>query len=108
MQITDTMAKLETVSSKCLRLGKENQFLRQQLLSLKGIQTKCDELKNENKNLKGKLVILQNHIETNMVEYSEVKQYKHEIEERARQEMAKKLKEVDLFLQVNLLIFNIL
>ncbi|ELK03279.1 Ankyrin repeat domain-containing protein 26, partial [Pteropus alecto] len=89
----------ERESSKCLRLGEENQFLHQRLLSMKEIQKKCGKLENENKKLKQELVNLKSHIKKNMVKYSEVEQYKQEIEERARQEIVEKLKEVNLFLQ---------
>ncbi|XP_039707025.1 ankyrin repeat domain-containing protein 26-like, partial [Pteropus medius] len=95
----DFPAKLETASSKCLRLGEENQFLHQRLLSMKEIQKKSEKLENENKKLKQELVNLKSHIKKNMVKYSEVEQYKQEIEERARQEIVEKLKEVNLFLQ---------
>ncbi|ELK03281.1 Coiled-coil domain-containing protein 144A [Pteropus alecto] len=95
----DLPAKLETASSKCLRLDEENQFLQQRLLSMKEIQKKCEKLENENKKLKQELVNLKSHIKKNMVKYSEVEQYKQEIEERARQEILEKLEEVNLFLQ---------
>ena len=36
-------------------------------------------------------------IEMNMIEHSQVEQYKGEIEERARQDLVEKLKEVNLF-----------
>ena len=51
---------------------------------------------------------LRSHIEMNMIEHSEVEQYKQEIDERARQDLIEKLKEVNLFLQVNLLICHVL
>ena len=35
---------------------------------------------------------LRSHIEMNMIEHSEVEQYKQEIEERARQDLVEKLK----------------
>ena len=51
---------------------------------------------------------LRSHIEMNMIEHSEVEQYKQEIDERARQDLIEKLKEVNLFLQVNLFICHVL
>ena len=51
---------------------------------------------------------LRSHIEMNMIEHSEVEQYKREIDERARQDLIEKLKEVNLFLPVNLFICHVL
>ena len=51
---------------------------------------------------------LRSHIEMNMIEHSQVEQYKQEIEERVRQDLVEKLKEVNLFLQVNLFICHVL
>ncbi|XP_039707642.1 ankyrin repeat domain-containing protein 26-like [Pteropus medius] len=98
-EIADSTEKLETASSKCRHLDEENQFLRQQLLSMKETQKKCEKLENENEKLKQELVNLKSHIKMNMVKYSEVEHYKQEIEERARQKIVEKLKEVNLFLQ---------
>lgn len=67
---------------------------------MKGIQKKCEIQENEKKKLKQDLVNLKSHMEMNMVDYGEVEKYKREIEERARQEIVEKLKEVNLFLQV--------
>ena len=44
---------------------------------------------------------LRSHIEMNMIEHSQVEQYKREIEERARQDLIEKLKEVNLFLHLS-------
>lgn len=44
----------------------------------------------------------------NMIEDSQVEQYKQETEERARQDLIEKLKEVNIFLQVNLFICHVL
>ncbi|ELK08257.1 Ankyrin repeat domain-containing protein 26 [Pteropus alecto] len=53
------------------------------------MQTKCENLVNKDE-LKQKLVNPKSHIEMNMVEYSEVEQYKWEIEERAGQKIAQR------------------
>lgn len=42
---------------------------------------------------------LRSHIEENMVEHSRVQQYAREVEDRARQDLVEKLKQVNLFLQ---------
>ncbi|KAM5282410.1 ankyrin repeat domain-containing protein 26 isoform 2-T2 [Hipposideros larvatus] len=98
-KIDDLTAKLEIASAERLHLGEKNQFLQQELLSIKGIQKKCEKLENKKKELKQELLNLRSHMEMNMMEYSEAELYKRDVEERARQEVVEKLKEVDLFLQ---------
>ncbi|XP_020920536.1 ankyrin repeat domain-containing protein 26 isoform X8 [Sus scrofa] len=97
--IDDLTAKLETASSKCLHLDTKNQVLQQELLSMKVMQKKCKKLEKNKSKLEQEVVNLKSHIEMNTVERSQVEQYKREIEERARQELVEKLKEVNLFLQ---------
>ncbi|XP_053778450.1 ankyrin repeat domain-containing protein 26 isoform X2 [Desmodus rotundus] len=95
----DLTAKLETASSKCQRLDEKNKCLQQELLSVKALQKKCEKLKNEKKKWKQEGINLKTHMEMNMVEFSELEQYKRKIEERARQDIEEKLEEVNLFLQ---------
>ena len=104
----DLPAELETASSKCLHLDAKNQVLREELLSMKGMQNKCEKLEKNKKKLEQEVVNLRSLIEMNMIEHSQVEQYKREIEERARQELVEKLKEVNLFLQVNIFICHVL
>ncbi|XP_008062729.1 ankyrin repeat domain-containing protein 26 isoform X2 [Carlito syrichta] len=92
-------AELETASSECLRLDTRNQVLQQELSSMRAIQKKCEKLQKNKKKLEQELVNLKSHMEMNMVERGQVEQYKQEIEERARQDIVDKLKEVNLFLQ---------
>ena len=108
LQIDDLTAELESASSKGLHLDAKNQVLREELLSMKGMQKKCEKLENNKKKLEQEVVHLRSHIEMNMIEHSEVEQYKQEIEERARQDLIEKLKEVNLCLQINLLICHVL
>jgi len=75
---------------------------------MKGWQRKCEKLEKENKKLQQEVVKLKTHIELNMVEHTQVEQYKWEIEEKARQDLIEKLKEVNLFFQLNLLISHVL
>ncbi|XP_023617739.1 ankyrin repeat domain-containing protein 26 isoform X7 [Myotis lucifugus] len=95
----DLTAKLESASSKCIHLDEKNKFLQQELLSMKAIQKKCEKLENEKKKWKQEVVNLKRLLEMNVVEFGEVEQYKRKIEERARQDVVEKLKEVNLFLQ---------
>ena len=75
---------------------------------MKGMQKKCEKLEKNKKKLAQEVVHLRSHIEMNMIEHSEVEQYKWEIDERVRQDLVEKLKEVNLFLQVNLFICHVL
>ena len=75
---------------------------------MKGMQKKCEKLEKNTKKLEQELVLLRSHIEMKMIEHSQVEQYKQEIEERVRQDLVEKLKEVNLFLQVNLFICHVL
>ncbi|XP_053525346.1 LOW QUALITY PROTEIN: ankyrin repeat domain-containing protein 26-like [Artibeus jamaicensis] len=95
----DLTAKLEAASSKCRHLDEKNKCLQQDLLSMKALQKKCEKLKNEKKKWKQEGINLKTHMEMNMVEFSELEQYKRKIEERARQDIEEKLEEVNLFLQ---------
>ncbi|XP_058537611.1 ankyrin repeat domain-containing protein 26 isoform X7 [Neofelis nebulosa] len=95
----DLTTKLETTSSKCLHLDAKNQVLQQELLSMKALGKKCEKLESNSKKLQQEVVKLKSFMEMNMVERSQVEQYKREIEERARLEIVEKLKEVNLFLQ---------
>nr|XP_048285853.1 ankyrin repeat domain-containing protein 26-like [Myodes glareolus] len=95
----DLTAKLETASSKCLHLHKENQQLRQELLAMKIVQKKCEKLKKHKKKLEQEIVNLKSHMEKNMIECGQIEQYKWEIEERTKQDLVEKLKQINLFLQ---------
>ncbi|XP_057160628.1 ankyrin repeat domain-containing protein 26-like [Ursus arctos] len=107
-EVDDLTAKLETASSKCLQLDEKNQVLSQKLLSMKELQKKCEKLEKDKKKLEQQVVNLKSHAEVNMAEYSRIEQYKRELDKRARLDMEEKLREVNLFLQVNLLICNML
>ncbi|XP_060234611.1 ankyrin repeat domain-containing protein 26-like [Meriones unguiculatus] len=95
----DFTAKLETASSKCLRLYKENQLLQRELRSMKTIQKKCEKLKKHKRKLEQEVVNLKCHMEKNMIECGQIEQYKWEIEEKTKQDLVEKLKQVNLFLQ---------
>uniref|UniRef100_A0A8C6QHX2 Ankyrin repeat domain-containing protein 26-like n=2 Tax=Nannospalax galili TaxID=1026970 RepID=A0A8C6QHX2_NANGA len=96
----DLTAKLETASSKYLHLHKENQLLQQELLSMKSTKRKCEQLREHKKKLEQEIVNLKSHMEKNMIECGQVEQYKWEIEEKTKQDLVEKLKQVNLFLQV--------
>ncbi|XP_032203792.1 ankyrin repeat domain-containing protein 26-like, partial [Mustela erminea] len=92
-QVDDLTAKLETVSSR-------NQVLIEELSSMKEIQRKCEKLEKNKKKLEQQVVKLRSSVEVNMLEYSKMEQYKRDFEETTRLNVAEKLKEVDLFLEM--------
>lgn len=69
---------------------------------MRTIQKKCGKLEKNKKQLEQEVVNLRSHMEKNMVEHSQAQQYAREVEERARQDLVEKLKQVNLFLQVSL------
>jgi hypothetical protein len=58
--------------------------------------------------LKQEVVNLKTYMKNNMLERGQVEQYKQNIEEGAKWDLVKKLRQVNLFLQVNLFAYNIL
>ncbi|KAJ1076539.1 hypothetical protein K5549_008238 [Capra hircus] len=100
LQIDDLPAELETARSECLHMNAKIQVLQEELLSMKGTQKKCEKLEKNKKKLEQKVVNLKSHIEMNMIEYSQVEQYKQELEERVRQDLIEKLREINMFLQM--------
>nr|Q811D2.2 RecName: Full=Ankyrin repeat domain-containing protein 26 [Mus musculus] len=66
---------------------------------MRTIQKKCGKLEKNKKQLEQEVVNLRSHMEKNMVEHSQAQQYAREVEERARQDLVEKLKQVNLFLQ---------
>ena len=97
LQIDDLPAELETARSECLHMNAKIQVLQEELLSMKGTQKKCEKLEKNKKKLEQEAVNLRSHIEMNVIERSQVEQYKRETGERARQDLIEKLKEVNLF-----------
>ncbi|NXO60947.1 ANR26 protein, partial [Aramus guarauna] len=92
-KVGELSQQLEIESEKCTQLEAQNQDLQEELSTMheKLEKSKC-QLKEEVANLK-------HHLETNMVDHSQIEQYKRAMEERAGQEIRQKLQEVNLFLQ---------
>ncbi|KAB1253866.1 Ankyrin repeat domain-containing protein 26 [Camelus dromedarius] len=99
MQNADLTAKLQSTTSALLHLSAETQLLLKELLSMKRMQKKCETLEEEKKKLEEEVVNLKHHLEVNTVERSQVEQYKQEIEERARCDVAEKLTELSQVVQ---------
>lgn len=67
---------------------------------MKIVQKKCEKLKKHKKKLEQEIVNLKSHMEKNMIECGQIEQYKWEIEEKTKQDLVEKLKQINLFLQV--------
>ncbi|NXV42068.1 ANR26 protein, partial [Uria aalge] len=96
LQVGELSQQLETESKKCMQLEAQNQDLREELTTMRGNHEKLEKSKCQ---LKEEVANLKHRLETNMVDHSQIEQYKREMEERAGQEIRQKLQEVNLFLQ---------
>ncbi|XP_052525335.1 ankyrin repeat domain-containing protein 26 [Tympanuchus pallidicinctus] len=95
-KVTELSQQLELESKKCIQLETQNQDLREELSVLRRSHEKLERSKSQ---LKEEVASLRHHLEVNMVNHSQIEQYKKEVEERAGQEIRQKLQEVNLFLQ---------
>ncbi|KAM9171575.1 ankyrin repeat domain-containing protein 26 isoform 6-T6 [Pangshura tecta] len=95
----DLSKKLDIESKKSMQLESTNRDLREQLSSMKILHKNHEKLEKSKWQLEGEVAHLKHQVETNMMDHSQIEQYKREIEERARQEIRQKLEEVNLFLQ---------
>ncbi|XP_074871091.1 ankyrin repeat domain-containing protein 26 isoform X3 [Carettochelys insculpta] len=97
---TDELSKkLDIESKKSMQLESTNRDLREQLSSMKILHRNHEKLEKSKWQLEEEVANLKRQVETNMMDHSQIEQYKREIEERARQEIRQKLEEVNLFLQ---------
>nr|XP_034983120.1 ankyrin repeat domain-containing protein 7 isoform X5 [Zootoca vivipara] len=92
MEVSNLRTKLEAESARRVQVESTNCELRDQLSSMKLLERSKHQLEEEITNLK-------RHIQDNMMDLSQIEQYKREIEERARQDISQKLEQVNLFLQ---------
>ncbi|XP_043351550.1 ankyrin repeat domain-containing protein 26-like isoform X32 [Dermochelys coriacea] len=97
--IDELSKKLDIESKKSTQLESTNCDLREQLSSMKILHKNHEKLEKSKWQLEGEVATLKHQVETNMMDHSQLEQYKREIEERARQEIRQKLEEVNLFLQ---------
>ncbi|XP_059551219.1 ankyrin repeat domain-containing protein 26-like [Myotis daubentonii] len=90
-------AKLQPSSSTCIRLGEEKTPLQQ--LAMEALLKECEELENTAKKWEQENLNLRTHMERNMVESCVAEEYKKNIEERTRRDVADKYKQINSFLQ---------
>ncbi|XP_038009623.1 ankyrin repeat domain-containing protein 26-like isoform X1 [Motacilla alba alba] len=95
-KVAELSQQLDMESKKSMQLEAQNRELREELSTLHG---NCEKLEKSKCQLKEEVAKLQHHLETNMVDHSQIEQYKREVDERAGQEIRQKLQEVNLFLQ---------
>ncbi|NWV82541.1 ANR26 protein, partial [Dasyornis broadbenti] len=95
-KVGDLSQQLDMESKRSMQLEAQNRDLREELSTLHG---NCEKLEKSKGQLKEEVAKLQHRLETNMVDHSQMEQYKREVEERAGQEIRQKLQEVNLFLQ---------
>uniref|UniRef100_A0A7M4EW92 Ankyrin repeat domain containing 26 n=1 Tax=Crocodylus porosus TaxID=8502 RepID=A0A7M4EW92_CROPO len=98
-KIDELSQQLKTESKKSTQLESANHDLREQLSSMKILHKNHEKLEKNKWQLEEEVANLKRHVETNMMDHSQIEHYKREIEERARQEIRQKLEEVNLFLQ---------
>uniref|UniRef100_A0A8D2P0X9 Ankyrin repeat domain 26 n=1 Tax=Zosterops lateralis melanops TaxID=1220523 RepID=A0A8D2P0X9_ZOSLA len=92
----DLREQLDMESKKGMQLEAQNRDLRDELSTLHG---NCEKLEKSKCQLKEEVAKLQHRLETNMVDHSQIEQYKREVDERAGQEIRQKLQEVHCLLQ---------
>ncbi|NXE60054.1 ANR26 protein, partial [Calcarius ornatus] len=95
-KVAELSQQLDMECKKSMQLEAQNRDLREELSTLHG---NCEKLEKSKCQLKEEVAKLQHHLETNMVDHSQIEQYKREVDERAGQEIRQKLQEVNLFLQ---------
>ncbi|NWH80895.1 ANR26 protein, partial [Piaya cayana] len=95
-KVGELSQQLEVESKKCTQLEALNQDLREELSTMRENHEKLEKSKYQ---LKEEVANLKHRLEANMVDHSQIEQYKREVEERARQDLRQKLQEVNLFLQ---------
>ncbi|NXH63181.1 ANR26 protein, partial [Rhabdornis inornatus] len=95
-KVAELSQQLDMESKKSMQLEAQNRDLGEELSTLHG---NCEKLEKSKCQLKEEVAKLQRHLETNMVDHSQIEQYKREVDERAGQEIRQKLQEVNLFLQ---------
>ncbi|XP_032379301.1 ankyrin repeat domain-containing protein 26 isoform X5 [Etheostoma spectabile] len=98
-KVDDLQMQLEKEGSRRSQLEKVNGDLKDQLSSLKSMSRSNEHLEREKRQLEEEVLDLRRRMEAVQMEHSQVEQYRHDAEERARQEIQQKLEQVNIFLQ---------
>ncbi|KAM3833078.1 ankyrin repeat domain-containing protein 26-like isoform 4-T4 [Vipera latastei] len=95
-RVDELSRHLEVESTRCTQLESTNGELREQLASLQKNHAKLEKSKLQ---LEEEVANLKRQVQGNLIDLSQVEQYKREIEEQARKDIRQKLEEVNFFLQ---------
>ncbi|XP_063165590.1 ankyrin repeat domain-containing protein 26 isoform X4 [Candoia aspera] len=98
-KVDELSRHLEVESVRCTQLESTNCELHEQLSSMKILHKNHEKLEKSKLQLEEEVANLKRQVQGNLIDLSQVEQYKREIEERARQEIRQKLEEVNFFLQ---------
>ncbi|XP_034734638.1 ankyrin repeat domain-containing protein 26 isoform X7 [Etheostoma cragini] len=98
-KVDDLQMQLEKEGSRRSQLEKVNGDLKDQLSSLKSLSRSNEHLERGKRQLEEEVLDLRRRMEAVQMEQSQVEQYRHDAEERARQEIQQKLEQVNIFLQ---------
>ncbi|XP_053114062.1 ankyrin repeat domain-containing protein 26-like isoform X3 [Hemicordylus capensis] len=98
-KVDELSHQLDIKSTRCTQLESTNHDLQEQLSSLKLVHKSNEKLKKRNQQLEEEVANLQRYLQGNLIEHHQIEKYKRDIEERARQDVRKKLEEVNMFLQ---------
>lgn len=96
-QVEELQAQLEKEASRRSQLERTNGELKEQLASLSSLGHSSEQLERSRRQLEEELLELRRRLEA---EHGQAERYRHDVEERARQEVQQKLEQVNLFLQV--------
>ncbi|XP_034286937.1 ankyrin repeat domain-containing protein 26 isoform X6 [Pantherophis guttatus] len=98
-RVDELSRHLEVESTRSTQLESTNCELREQLASMKLFHKNHEKLEKSKLQLEEEVANLKRQVQGNLIDLSQVEQYKREIEERAKQEIRQKLEEVNFFLQ---------
>ncbi|XP_032076727.1 LOW QUALITY PROTEIN: ankyrin repeat domain-containing protein 26-like [Thamnophis elegans] len=98
-RVDELSRHLEVMSTRSTQLESTNCELREQLASMKIFHKNHEKLEKSKLQLEEEVAKLKRQVQSNLIDLSQVEQYKREIEERAKQEIRQKLEEVNFFLQ---------
>jgi hypothetical protein len=103
LQLADITEKLQYSLSEYQQLVKKNE---QKSPFLQTTEKRIEAIVQKQMAIEEVIKDIRSEMDKNMVHKAVAKQYKREIEERVKRKLVKQLKEVDQFLQVNILVWN--
>ncbi|KAL0967854.1 hypothetical protein UPYG_G00258270 [Umbra pygmaea] len=98
-KVNDLTMQLEKETLRCSQLETLNCDLKEQLSSLKFLSRSNERLERSKRQLEEEVLGLRQKVEAGLMDQSQADQYRRDAEDRARQEINRKLEEVNTFLQ---------